>query len=36
MPNGGHFFFGHMEEVRSEIAQFLHNNLAELQSERIR
>jgi pimeloyl-ACP methyl ester carboxylesterase len=24
VPNGGHFFFGHSEEVKTEIAQFLH------------
>lgn len=23
VPNGGHFFFGHLEEVRSEIARFI-------------
>jgi pimeloyl-ACP methyl ester carboxylesterase len=27
VPNGGHFFFGHIEEVKSEIAQFLMLNL---------
>ncbi len=30
LPNGGHFQFGHMEEVRSEITQFLRSSVAEL------
>jgi pimeloyl-ACP methyl ester carboxylesterase len=29
VPEGGHFFFGHTEEVKSEITQFLRNNLGE-------
>lgn len=33
MPNGGHFFFGHTEEVKAEITQFLRSSAAELQSE---
>jgi pimeloyl-ACP methyl ester carboxylesterase len=32
VPDGGHFFFGHREEVKEEIAQFLRSNVAELQS----
>ena len=28
VPEGGHFFFGHIEEVRSQIAQFLRDNTA--------
>jgi pimeloyl-ACP methyl ester carboxylesterase len=32
LPDGGHFFFGHTEEVKSEIAQFL-ISLASLQKE---
>jgi 2-hydroxy-6-oxonona-2,4-dienedioate hydrolase len=31
VPDGGHFFFGHTEEVKSEIAQFLRSTLAERQ-----
>jgi pimeloyl-ACP methyl ester carboxylesterase len=27
VPNGGHFFFGHDEEVKKEIAQFLHTKV---------
>ncbi len=27
LPEGGHFLFGHMEEVKVEIAQFLNSNL---------
>jgi pimeloyl-ACP methyl ester carboxylesterase len=34
VPDGGHFLFGHTEEVKSEIAQFLHSNVAELQNVR--
>jgi pimeloyl-ACP methyl ester carboxylesterase len=33
VPDGGHFLFGHVEEVRSEIAQFLHNSVLERQNE---
>jgi pimeloyl-ACP methyl ester carboxylesterase len=33
VPDGGHFFFGHNEEVKEEIARFLRNNVAELSSE---
>jgi hypothetical protein len=32
VPDGGHFFFGHREEVNDEIAQFLRSSVAELQS----
>ena len=37
VPNGGHFLFGHTEEVKAEIAQFLgaqspHSNTTELQT----
>lgn len=28
VPDGGHMLLGHYEEVRSEITQFLHNNVA--------
>jgi pimeloyl-ACP methyl ester carboxylesterase len=31
LPDGGHLLFGHAEEVKSEIAQFLLRNVAELQ-----
>lgn len=31
VPDGGHFFFGHREEVKDEIAQFLHSSVPELQ-----
>jgi pimeloyl-ACP methyl ester carboxylesterase len=34
VPDGGHFYFGHSEEVRAEIADFLRSNLPELQEER--
>jgi pimeloyl-ACP methyl ester carboxylesterase len=34
VPDGGHFFFGHTEEVRSEITEFLRSHVAELQYER--
>ena len=33
VPEGGHFFFGHREEVKEEIDQFLHSTVPELQSE---
>jgi len=29
VPEGGHFFFGHVEEVKAEITQFLRSHLAE-------
>jgi pimeloyl-ACP methyl ester carboxylesterase len=32
VPEGGHFLFGHAEEVQSEITQFLRNNVAVLNS----
>lgn len=32
VPDGGHFFFGHREEVREEISQFLHSSVTELQN----
>ena len=35
VPDGGHFFFGRTEEVKDEIARFLRNNVAELQTKRI-
>jgi pimeloyl-ACP methyl ester carboxylesterase len=28
VPDGGHWLLGHTEEVKSEITQFLRNNLA--------
>jgi pimeloyl-ACP methyl ester carboxylesterase len=31
VPDGGHFLFGHAEEAKSEILQFLRSNVAELQ-----
>ena len=31
VPDGGHLFFGHAEEVRAEIADFLRSHVAELQ-----
>jgi pimeloyl-ACP methyl ester carboxylesterase len=31
VPDGGHLFFGHAEEVRTEIANFLLSHVAELQ-----
>jgi pimeloyl-ACP methyl ester carboxylesterase len=31
VPDGGHLFFGHAEEVRAEIAHFLCGHVAELQ-----
>jgi pimeloyl-ACP methyl ester carboxylesterase len=34
VPEGGHFLFGHTEEVKSEIAQFLHSHVAEPQTGR--
>jgi pimeloyl-ACP methyl ester carboxylesterase len=34
VPDGGHFLFGHMEETRSETAQFLRSHVAELQDGR--
>jgi pimeloyl-ACP methyl ester carboxylesterase len=34
VPDGGHFLFGHTEEVRSEITQFLRSHVTELQYER--
>ena len=30
VPDGGHFLFGHTNEVRAEITQFLHSHVAEL------
>ena len=33
VPNGGHLFFGHIEEVRAEIAQFLLAVVTELQGD---
>jgi pimeloyl-ACP methyl ester carboxylesterase len=36
MPDGGHFFFGHREEVKDEIARFLRSNLVELQNETLK
>jgi hypothetical protein len=30
VPDGGHIFFGHTEEIRSAIAEFLRDNLVEL------
>jgi pimeloyl-ACP methyl ester carboxylesterase len=35
VPEGGHFFFGHIKEVWSEIAQFLRSRVIELQNEGI-
>jgi pimeloyl-ACP methyl ester carboxylesterase len=32
VPDGGHFLFGHVEEVKAEIAQFLRGNVTELQN----
>ena len=32
VPEGGHFLFGHVEEVQSEITQFLRNNVVESQT----
>jgi pimeloyl-ACP methyl ester carboxylesterase len=34
VPEGGHFLFGHTQEVKSEIAQFLHSHVAEPQTGR--
>jgi pimeloyl-ACP methyl ester carboxylesterase len=34
VPEGGHFLFGHTEEAKAEIAQFLRNNVAETQNDR--
>jgi pimeloyl-ACP methyl ester carboxylesterase len=34
IPDGGHLFFGHMEEVTAKILQFMHSHTAELQNER--
>ncbi len=34
VPEGGHFVFGHVEEVRSEMAQFMEGQLAALQTDR--
>jgi pimeloyl-ACP methyl ester carboxylesterase len=34
VPDGGHFLLGHTEEVKAEIAQFLHSNVAELKNGR--
>jgi pimeloyl-ACP methyl ester carboxylesterase len=34
VPDGGHFFFGHTEEVKAEIAQFMHNHVSDPQTER--
>jgi hypothetical protein len=34
LPDGGHLLFGHAQEVKSEIAQFLRSNVAELQNDR--
>jgi len=34
VPDGGHFLFGHTEEVKVEIAQFLGSSVAELKIER--
>ena len=31
VPDGGHFLFGHAEEVKAEIAQFLGSHMAEPQ-----
>ncbi len=31
VPDGGHFLFGHTEEVKAEIAQFLRTHVPELQ-----
>ena len=33
VPNGGHFFFGHSDEVITEIAQFLGSHVSKLQAE---
>lgn len=33
VPDGGHFFFGHNEEVKEEIAQFLRSSVTELHRE---
>ena len=33
VPDGGHLFFGHAEEVKAEITQFLRSNITELRSE---
>jgi hypothetical protein len=27
LPDGGHLYFGHMEEVTSEILRFMHDHL---------
>jgi pimeloyl-ACP methyl ester carboxylesterase len=32
VPDGGHFLFGHREEVKAEIAEFLRNNGPELEN----
>jgi pimeloyl-ACP methyl ester carboxylesterase len=34
VPDGGHFLFGHTEEVKTEITRFLQANLADLQNGR--
>jgi pimeloyl-ACP methyl ester carboxylesterase len=34
VPDGGHFLFGHTEEVKAEIARFLRDNPAEPQNDR--
>jgi pimeloyl-ACP methyl ester carboxylesterase len=34
VPDGGHFFFGHTEEVKAEITQFLRDNVALLKNNR--
>jgi pimeloyl-ACP methyl ester carboxylesterase len=34
VPDGGHFFFGHTEEVKTEIDQFLRSHVSEMQTER--
>ena len=33
VQDGGHFFFGHREEVKAEIAEFLHSHISGLQKE---
>jgi pimeloyl-ACP methyl ester carboxylesterase len=35
VPEGGHFLFGHIEEAKSEIAQFLRSSVVELQNQGI-
>jgi pimeloyl-ACP methyl ester carboxylesterase len=36
VPDGGHFFFGHAEEVRAEVARFLGSHVVEPQRQPVR